>query len=117
MALDRFVNFKDRVPTKKEILTTIEDYFGGAAEDIQWGGGRYTITLRGQRSEALRRIKGVAALSPSEGERWIEVYLSLRGKDKNIDVITRQADPYTNAVAEGYAKLIARFWEGELQQG
>jgi hypothetical protein len=48
-----------------------------------------------------------------ESERWIEVYVG----DDNIDVITRRCDDITNVIAEGFAKLCARHWQGRLEQG
>jgi hypothetical protein len=41
----------------------------------------------------------------------MEVYID----SDNIDVITRQGDEATNALALGFAKLLARYWDGELE--
>jgi hypothetical protein len=44
-------------------------------------------------------------------ERFIEVYVA----DDNVDVMTRQADEFTNALAEGLASLIARKFKGKRE--
>jgi hypothetical protein len=44
-------------------------------------------------------------------ERWFEVWV---GQDC-IDVITRMMDEVTNNIAQGFAKLCARWWEGEIE--
>lgn len=33
----------------------------------------------------------------------------------NIDVITRRQDEVTMRIADGFAKLVARYWQGQLE--
>jgi hypothetical protein len=117
MACDRFVYFKKgRVPSKKNVKLALEDYLGAFLTNITWGGGRWNLTLSGSNSFPFRRIEPDSPVSKIAEEdakrnRWMEVYID----SDNIDVITRQGDEATNALALGFAKLLARYWDGELE--
>jgi hypothetical protein len=75
---------------------------------------RFYVTLVGSWSHPLR---GVAPVSPGElewgerphDERYIEVVCL-----EPIDVITRHADDFTNACADGLARVLARGWGGSV---
>lgn len=119
MALDRFVYFRRaKKPTKKELRLVLDDFFGGATTEIKWDRDRFFVTLVGRHTNALRRMEDVPDFVRREPDpgfegRHLEVWI---GSDC-IDVMTRQADEFTNALAEGFAKLVARFWHGDLEQG
>lgn len=113
MALDRFVNFDKRRPTKEEVELVLRGFFGPDAATIEWDGGRFYVTLPGKNSFPFASLPDVLR-NPFEGEdreRWIEVYVA---KDQ-FDVITRGHDEYTNVIAKGLAKMFARYWDGELE--
>lgn len=114
MALDRFVNFKERRPSKEEVGLVLRDFFGPDAAKIEWDNGRYFVTLPGKNSFPFASLPD-ALRDPFAGEeareRWIEVYVA---KDQ-FDVITRSHDEYTNVIAEGLARMFARYWDGELE--
>lgn len=117
MGTDRFVHFElCKVPGRGDIGTLIEDYLGDVMRSKECGGGRWTVSLIGPCSFPLRRLEPEWTPSKAWAEehptpRWIEVYI---GQD-NIDVITRHQDELTMVIADGLAKLIARYWKGRLE--
>jgi hypothetical protein len=119
MSLDRFVWFEnEKVPSKTNIGKVLEDYFGAIAQNIYWRDDRWTVLLVGYKSWPFRRVVDVedptmrliAGTFEKESveDRWIEVIMS----EQCIDVLTRHQDEATNRLADGFAKLIARFWKG-----
>lgn len=100
MALDRFIYFEDgQTPSFDEIREVCVHYVGGS------GAGR--IKLDPPRVFAV--LPG-ASLSPTaRPERFIEVYVD----EDNVDVMTREGDEFTNAVAEGLSALICRRFCGK----
>ena len=122
MALDRFVYWPLTAgPSQSELTLLLEDYFGAAAEGIATEGSRLVVTMRGRTSGALRRVahapeamRVIAQYETDQNEpRTIEVFMH----HHCIDVITRHADEFTNAVAHGFAALCARVWVGHLEEG
>ncbi len=118
MACDRFINFdKGKVPSKEDVGKALEDYLGALMVSNEWGGNRWTATLIGTKSWPFRRLEpeevicAKVAAKEADEERWIEVYIA---KD-NIDVITRRQDEVTMRIADGFAKLVARYWQGRLE--
>lgn len=119
MALDRFIYWQVLLPKVVEVDQIITDYFGGGtiATSIQKespppGHDLFTwyITISGTKSQALRRQHAAdpAALEErSEGERWIEVIFS---PTKYLDVLTRQMDEVTNAIADGLRDVFLRYF-------
>jgi hypothetical protein len=115
MSRDRFIWFdRDGHPGTLPVGTLIEDYLGAVAESVEWKNDRWEALLPGRTSHPLKRLEPhwsrVAAFSEENRERWIEVVIS----DTCIDVLTRQQDEATNAIADGLARLIARHWGGAL---
>jgi hypothetical protein len=112
MALDRFVKFGARRPSKEEVGLVLRDFFGPEAAKVEWEGDRFYVSLPGKNSFPFASLPD-GGWNPFEGhERWIEIFVN----DKQFDVITRLADEYTNVIAEGLAKMFARFWDGELEE-
>jgi len=110
MALDRFVYWKDKAPDKGQLERTLIAYAGTMA-DIAFRDDRWYINIPGKPSCALENYYGVGMLRDLPDERWIEVWPG----DDCVDVITRQADDITNAIAEGLARLLARLWNGKCE--
>lgn len=110
MSLDRFVYFKEKTPTKGEIKKVITNFLGGIGT-VTWRSDRFSISLPGKSTHALTGIKGTPRNINRQAHptRWIEVH---RGKTGTIDVITRQADDFTNCIAAGIHEVIMRWWEG-----
>jgi len=108
MALDRIIRFDKpfKPPTRMELTTLLADYFQGIG-GASWDKDRFFVTLPGRPCYALGRLAKIP-FSELPEQRWIEVW-----KDRtSVDVITRTADDITNALAEGLAEIIARFWQG-----
>jgi hypothetical protein len=115
MACDRFIKCK-KPPTKKDLRLAAEDYLGDLLQEVRWAEDRWIVTIKGQRSHPLQRLVDPKVLflaqEPDDG-RWFEIWF----KGKTVDIITRRQDELTNNIASGFARLIARFWEGELDEG
>ena len=121
MAADRFVHWRGTPPSRERIQMLLED-FVGADGTVEWKeephphpsphyGGRFFIDFRGTMTSALRRaVPEAPDMHGAEDARgrWIEVYV---GTD-NIDVITRAADDFVHAVADGIAAAAARAFHG-----
>jgi len=116
MSQDRFVTFDKRKPTRDEVESVLRNYFDEAA-DIKWADDRWIATLPGKWSFPFVEIVGYSPRPREIAERWIEVYVGKRSKVGNLDVITRQQDEYTNVLADGLARMFARYWEGKLDDG
>lgn len=115
MALDRFVYWQNpsRIPSADQVGNVLRDYLGNFAVSVRWEGGRWLAMLRGPTSPMLRSEPG-APWTDEPRERWIEVYVSM-DTDPYIDVITRSMDEATNALADGFAKRCAAWWDGKLE--
>lgn len=128
MSQDRFV-WMEHPPNAGELELLLEDFLGGFLErgefceqdrpSLVWKDGRWFATLVGWDSHALRRapfitdaMRAYYAQVHGVRQRFIEVYIG----DDYVDVITRQADDATNALADRLAELIARCWKGRLEK-
>lgn len=104
-----------RKPNRGEIRRVCEDFFGGTLDDLRWSQDRFYIQLWGEASDPLRRIKDARPRPPYE-PRDIEVWPS---PDSMCDsdclyVMTRRADPLTNALADELARIFVRHWGGRI---
>lgn len=104
------------MPTAEELRRVCEDYFGDMATEVRVVGGeghapqRVEVELRGVTS-VHPRIDGVGSLAPTAGSpRRVVVW---RHNDGAVDVLTRFQDAAVNAMADGLADVIARWWQGE----
>jgi len=120
MALDRFVRFKSRRPTRAEIALVLINFFSGIAE-VAWDEkqDRFYITLPGKPSCAFNGLILNDVFSEpwskqydEQDGRWIELYYDA----EQFDVITRQQDEFTNVIARGIADMFARFWNGKVDE-
>jgi hypothetical protein len=124
MARDRFICFKKTIPTKDQLKMILEDYLGGLAvveyDDMLEDGNNvknyWFVKLPGKPSFPF--ASKINPLCPAD--RWFEVYVGQLNQDKevaygpNIDVMTRGADELTNVIADGYANLIARYFDADI---
>lgn len=116
MATDRFILWEKSKPSPMDVANLLSRYFGTVATDYDHkrheseNGYTWTITLRGAGCHPLSlfnpRLKDVI-----NEERWIEIWLT----DDYMDVMTRQQDPLVNAIAEGFAALIAGYYEAKRE--
>lgn len=107
MALDRFIHFK-KSPLWTDLCTTVLQYFGPEVE-IKFERPWIVVTLPGQESFVGHR----KARQEMARQRGLEIHQN--SKDRNIDVITRQADEFTNAVADGLVDLLSRMYSGKRE--
>jgi hypothetical protein len=109
MALDRFVVWDDGRPTDEDVGLFLSNFFGGADERIDRSGRRFFVRLPGVASFPFAGlVPPQRSYSVPRPDRWIEVVLS----DTSADVLTREQDEYTNALADGIAAAMERFWRG-----
>ncbi len=114
MACDRFIYFdKGKVPSKADVGMALEDYLGNYMVSCEWINGAWVARLVGNKSWPFRRLEADSRMAAGHAEeakegRCIEVFID---KD-NIDVITRRTDEVTMNIADGFAKLIVRYWKG-----
>lgn len=101
MARDRFIRFEQRVPSRGEVEIAIRSYVEGLADHVYWDRDRFFVM-----------VPGMAARIDVPVRRWFEVYLG----PTLIDVMTREMDDVTNAIADGFARLVARTYEGKLEE-
>jgi hypothetical protein len=108
MSFDRFVYWTDGAePRIEDVVRALRVYLRGIGK-VRWHGpsGRYYATLPGKPTDPAER-KG---FSPRK-ERWIEVFFHA----DCVDIITREADPITSAIADGFARFCVRRWQGRWE--
>jgi hypothetical protein len=111
MALDRFIDFEKKGPTKKQVESVTRNFFGeGTTELIEWRGKSLVVKLAGKPSFPFADLEPDMLGALQGKERWIEICMVGR-----LDVITRMQDEYTNVQAAGLAELFARYWDGEVE--
>lgn len=116
MSQDRFVHWQDQRPAVGQVHLVARSYLGEFAKVMSHDGRRLTITLRGNYSHPLQNIPGAphkdVHAELARRSRWIEVYVD----PEYVDVITRQQDPATNALADGLAAVLVGWWGGRLER-
>ncbi len=111
MAIDRFLKWKDKVPSIKEVAIILEDYLGKGAK-VELQDKRIFGTVPGTPSFPFKRVvEGMGKEFNDQNERWIEIYMD----EKDIDIITRGQDEFTNNVAQGFYELIKRFYQTDKE--
>jgi len=117
MSCDRFIRFdKGKVPLRADLKFALEDYLGAFMTHIKWVNGSWVAQLEGGKSWPFKRLEADSRLAAAREEeakenRCIEVFIA----SDNIDVITRRADEATMNLADGFAKLVTRYWKGKLE--
>jgi hypothetical protein len=120
----RFIWWVDEKPSSIEVGVLLKLYLSGATADCQWDepGGRWMVGLPGKVAVTWLGSPDMCAkygIEPRDDpkcypeERWFEVWVD----EECCDVITRAMDDFTNAVATGFAKLVARRWQGRYEAG
>lgn len=102
MSQDRFVTFPTEAarPSVDEMRCLLEDFFAGAEEGIVWNSDRFVVLFTGQCRDPLRRLgRDLYASEPFD-------------RTPVISVITRHADDYVSALADGIARVVALRWQG-----
>lgn len=100
MALDRFIHFDDgQTPSFEQVRDVCVHYIGGSG------------TITSEPPRIFAEVPGASHCPIARPERFIEVYVD----DDNVDVMTRQGDEFTNALAEGLTGLICRKFQGKRE--
>lgn len=123
MGFDRFVLFDKEKPTLEELKLILEDYLGGLGA-IDYQEGCWFVTFPGTPSFPFKRSHPDYAYMGAglHSERWFEVYVgSLDQKPgeamgPNVDVITRMQDELVGNIADGFAKLLRRFYKAKSDE-
>ena len=111
MASDRYIRWHPRRPTPKKLDPVIRYFFGNGIQIIHEN--RYwIICLHG--TPDSRGLPGhmIPADELYNGERFIEVHPGT----KCVDVLTRRADPFVSAIADGLTVFIARALGGSIEE-
>lgn len=108
MARDTFIWWGDIRPARAEIESALAKYVAGLGEIIHEPDqpGVVFVLLPGKPSYPFTH-------QDRDDERWFEVSFAA----DNIDVLTRQQDPITNAIATGFADMVALRWRGKKDDG
>ncbi len=118
MACDRFVYWQENKPTREQIYQFVCNFLGGVVYSITEECGRYMVTLPGRNTFPFKGLGHPheevwkERFAPPYHTRFIEVWYD----EECVDFITREADEYTNVLAEGMAKAVARYWQGRLDK-
>lgn len=120
MGIDWYVKGCARKPTTAEMRTILEDYFNGAAiveKNPHVRGDRsWLVLLPGKASFPFKRVEQSPARDGGTNQEHRALGIYLEEKDRQVRLSTALADEYTNNVAEGIAKMFARYYKGELEE-
>ena len=99
-------------PSLEELRTTLTNYLGGWGRVVDGTDSQYELlALCGPSSDPLEALDEpllVAIRKHRSPERWF----GLERREGGVNVALRQPDEATRALAEGYAKFLARYWRG-----
>lgn len=111
MARDVVIRWQGQGPTQEQLTCVVEDFFAGIATKTAWDADRFFVTLPGPTHGAFSRLPDLEVIRMPSDERWIEVWPS----DDCLYVMTRMMDEVTNVLADGFAELLARVWDGHIE--
>ena len=111
MARDLFVYWQDDKPSQEVLGLVLRNYLGEIGE-IEFKNSTWFCTLPGKRTHPFKNVPGFAQKACVDGaeERWFEVFWH-DDEINAIDIITRQQDDFTNAVAVGFAEICVLSWK------
>lgn len=113
MATDRFVYWQDGLnvrPSDNEIEDALCRYINSSGR-VEKPDDRFVVTLIGGAQNPFARAVDAERFAPPFDGRVFEVYIDY----EYTNVITRQQDEFTQAVAEGFAATIAWKWNGRRE--
>jgi len=113
MGTDRFITWTTERPTRNEIGQALTRYINtsGKVEWLEHGSRFYAEVIGDAMNPFIWKDEAASAelFAPPCNVRGFEVYVA---DGEPTDVITRGADAFTGAVAEGFAAAIAYRWKG-----
>lgn len=110
MPTDRVIHWQEQCPTEVEIEDALCRYVNASGR-IEKPADRFMVTLIGGSKNPFPRAVDAEIFAPPFEVRMFEVYVDA----KYVNVMTRQQDEFTSAVAEGFAAAIARKWNGRRE--
>ncbi len=114
MATDRIVTWKEgeTLPSSSAVGVLLKDYLGEAAKEVFFepNQSRWYAEL-GKTSNPYANLPNPHDIH-CDSARRIEVYVD----HEHVDVMTRAQDPFTSAVAQGFAELVSWTWGGDLEK-
>lgn len=127
MGMDRFIKWdassKHGLPTLKGLMQVAQDFLGSRwevrATDDTWIVCECQDPMTFSLASVYPERGGSDAYSESlkkhysESTRGFEVFFPKEGASGSV--ITRQADEFTCALADRYAKIITRWWHGTVE--
>jgi hypothetical protein len=128
MSQDRIVRFNATcgIPSEADLKTFLTDFVGAAGTVERVTDRRTLISLVGLDTHPLEHLRPdwvsvKAFLGAQRLQRSFEIFRGCKGgggwgEEPYIDVITRQADAFTEAVARGVAQGIAQWFGGSFEQ-
>ena len=141
MSVDRFIDWGKPppwgAPTIERLAVVAQDYLGEEWEvhvrhatrgnEKHWidcvSGEKCSFPLRSERDDVAKDgpLKGekmgdMIHRDMQSGTRGFEVFFLVeKGKIEQTSVITRHVDEFTDNVADGLAKVYARWWNGKVR--
>lgn len=106
MSSDRFITWLEKKPTRKVLGEHLSEFFG-AGFGVEWRGDRWIVSIPGSPNPTVKWGKDVRP-TPYREERFVEVI-----PNKELDVLTRQADPLVNAIADGLVRWLCFRLQGD----
>ena len=118
MATDRFITFERKRPNQTQVDEVIEEFVGEGNPGIKFNQQSCMIEIEGtpvvpkhmQHPDNPERSR--TGLSIYRLQRFVEVHATGSRTTRVVDVITRQADPLTCAIADGLQAYITRRLDG-----
>lgn len=104
MSLDRWIHFK-KMPKREDVSALVRGFMGMASDSWVEDKSSNVIELTSHFSHHLRYVPNSPSWADplskeqADDKRFIEIHYDRRGR--TISVLTRRADAFTNAVADG----------------
>jgi hypothetical protein len=129
MSIDRFIEWGDPPewgpPTAEKLGRVAVDFLGARwtfkVEPFPSGGGSWINVISDELCSfhlASERPELAKMYDVPEGEepyyRWMQIYFPTNGE--RTSVITLHQDSFMNCLANRYAKIIAKWWNGDLDE-
>lgn len=113
MAIDRILYWDKDIPSFGEMAMLLQDYLGDDCR-IETNMPRIFGIIPLKPSWAFKRLRpDVPPLGRTdENERWIEIFMD----DEHIDIMTRQQDDFTNAIAGSFHDLVRGYYRATKEK-
>ncbi|MBT5808614.1 hypothetical protein HOI18_05070 [Candidatus Uhrbacteria bacterium] len=120
MEVHRLITWGANRPSRDMLRTALDNYIGSDESDVCIGSTHWAE----DNSDGVTALYGTPShpLKTTGGQRSelasVRMFKTLWNNEfASITVITSQADPLTEAVADGFVKFCLATWGGELMRG